>query len=67
MWKRGKLQALQKELKVKCLETTIAAQILLHKYPCYKTGTWINKIEKPIAVRTVAVSPHEVGQAIQLN
>jgi len=41
MWKRGKLQALQKELKVKRPETATAVQTLLRKCPCCKTGTLI--------------------------
>ena len=38
-WKRGKLQALQKELKVKRPEAK--AKTLLRKCPCCKTGTMI--------------------------
>lgn len=38
-WKRGKLQALQSELKVR--RPAQKAKILLHKCPCCKTGTMI--------------------------
>jgi hypothetical protein len=38
-WKRGKLQALQKELKVK--RSDAKAKTLLRKCPCCKTGTLI--------------------------
>lgn len=38
-WKRGKLQALQRDLKVKRPE--VKAKTMLHKCPCCKTGTMI--------------------------
>jgi len=49
--------------------STVACFVTIHKKTavlaaCDKKK---NKMEKPIAVRTVAVFPHEAGQAVQLR
>lgn len=36
-WKRGKLEALQRQLKVAI--TPVVVETILHQCPCYKTGT----------------------------